>query len=313
LGCWSGQARTAAHPADLSTLTPPDHDRDHDHNQPILADLTYGGPVGYDWLTLLTDYGTYDGFAAACHGVAARIAPHVRVIDITHEVPPGDIRRGAVVLAQTVPALPNAVHVAVVDPGVGTERRAIAVEAANGVLVGPDNGLLGWAADALGGALKAVELTDPAFHEPRVDATFHGRDIFTPAAAHLAAGVDIAALGAPIDLGALVRLPAPQSRVRAGEIIAEVLTIDRFGNTQTSANREHLAAAGLPAQIEVNGHSATLARAFGDVPGGALLAYLDSAGQLAIAVNGGDAARELSLRAGDTVTVRPAPDGSISA
>lgn len=139
-------------------------------------------------LTFLTDFGLEDGFVAACHGVAARIAPAARVIDITHLVPPGDVRRGAAVLAQTVPAMPPAVHVAVVDPGVGTTRRAVAIEAKGGILVGPDNGLLSWAIGPLGGATRAVLLTNQKLWNHPVSPTFHGRDIFMPVASHLATG-----------------------------------------------------------------------------------------------------------------------------
>ena len=142
---------------------------------------------GYGWISLTTDYGRSDGFAAALHGVIARIAPTVRVIDVTHDVRPGDIARGAAVLAQTVADLPTSVHVAVVDPGVGTSRRAIALATDGGLLVGPDNGLLLPAADVLGGITEAVELTKPDWHRETVSATFHGRDIFAPVAARLAA------------------------------------------------------------------------------------------------------------------------------
>ena len=142
----------------------------------------------FRYLSFLTDYGLEDGFVAACHGVAARIAPHASIIDVTHLVPPGDIRRGAAVLAQTVPYLPPAVHVAVVDPGVGTARRGVAVAAGDSVFVGPDNGLLSWAVTASGGAARAFSLTNRELWLARVAATFHGRDIFMPVAAHLAGG-----------------------------------------------------------------------------------------------------------------------------
>ncbi|MBO0870042.1 MAG: SAM-dependent chlorinase/fluorinase, partial [Micromonosporaceae bacterium] len=138
---------------------------------------------GYGWVSFTTDYGLRDGFVAAMHGVLARQAPWVRVIDITHQVNPGDVAGGAAVLAQTVRHLPAAVHVAVVDPGVGTARRAIAVQTPGGVLVGPDNGLLPGAARELGGVTAVVHLTNPAWHAPAVSPTFHGRDIFAPVAA----------------------------------------------------------------------------------------------------------------------------------
>src|ERR1700685_3643195 len=188
----------------------------------------------YDCITFLTDYGLEDGFVAACHGVAARVAPGIRLIDITHLVPPGDVRRGAAVLAQTIPYLPRGVHVAVVDPGVGTARRGIAVVAGDCVLVGPDNGLLSWAVAAQGGATAACQLTNGELWLHPVSPTFHGRDIFTPVAAHLAAGADLSSGGTPLGLGDLVTLPAPTSRVHDGEAEGEVMSVDRFGNVQLS-------------------------------------------------------------------------------
>src|SRR5690349_16368912 len=188
----------------------------------------------FRYLSFLTDYGLEDGFVAACHGVSARIAPHAGIIDVTHLIPPGDIRRGAAVLAQTVPYLPPAVHVAVVDPGVGTARRGIAVAAGDSVFIGPDNGLLSWAVAEAGGATEAVSLTNRALWLDTATATFHGRDIFMPAAAHLAAGVPLARAGDQLDVGGLVTLPRPTSRITDGRIDAEVLTVDRFGNAQLS-------------------------------------------------------------------------------
>src|SRR5216683_2870225 len=188
----------------------------------------------YDCLTFLTDYGVEDGFVAACHGVAARISPGIRLIDITHLVPPGDVRRGAAVLAQSLPYMPPAVHVAVVDPSVGTARRAIAVQAGEGILVGPDNGLLSWAIAALGGAERAVQLTNGELWLYPVSPTFHGRDIFMPVAAHLATGIDLGSAGTDIDVKELVTLPAPTSRVSDDEAEGEVMSVDRFGNVQLS-------------------------------------------------------------------------------
>ncbi len=266
----------------------------------------------YDWVSLLTDYGTADGFVAACHGVIARIAPAARVIDITHDVPPGDIRRGAAVLAQTVRSLPAAVHVAVVDPGVGTSRRAVALRTPGGVLVGPDNGLLGWAAEALGGTTAAVDLTDPTYHERSAASTFDGRDVFAPVAAYLATGVGFAAVGAALGLRELVSLPPLRRDVTPGRIECEVLTVDRFGNVQTSALRGDADAAGLTrgADVQVTTpsgrHRIPFAHTFGDVPAGVPLCLLDSADRLALAVNGGDAAARLDLAAADPLTISAA-------
>jgi S-adenosylmethionine hydrolase len=198
-----------------------------------------------DWVSFTTDYGRADGFVAACVGVIARIAPHARVLDVTHDVPPGDVRRGATVLAQAAGYLPPAVHLAVVDPGVGTSRRGLAVVAGAGVLVGPDNGLLLPAADALGGVTAAYELAEREFWLPDVSRTFHGRDVFAPVAAHLANGVEPSALGPPVAAGDLVRLPEPVVTARPGELTAEVLTIDQFGNVQLAATASDLRTAGF--------------------------------------------------------------------
>lgn len=294
-------------------------------------------------ISFLTDYGTSDGFVAACHGVIARIAPGARVLDITHEVPPGDVRRGALVLAQTVPYLPAGVHVAVVDPGVGTARRGVAVRAGEHVFVGPDNGVLMWAADAVAGAgeaggagaaVEARKLTNRDLMLPFVSATFHGRDVFAPMAAHVAihsngsggAGAGAAvfgsgdgfraafdALGPAVDPAGLVRLPDPVAYVSDATAHGEVLTVDRFGNVQTSLTGDQLAE--LPAVVgdvltvrtaDV-AWDAVLARTFGDVTPNTLVAYLDSAGHLALAVHGGDAAALTRVRPGDVASVARRP------
>jgi S-adenosyl-L-methionine hydrolase (adenosine-forming) len=208
--------------------------------------------MSYGWVSFTTDYGRGDGFVAACLGVIARTAPHVRVIDVTHDVPPGDVRRGATVLAQTVGYLPPAVHLAVVDPGVGTARRGLAVVAGAGVLVGPDNGLLLPAAGALGGITAAYELAEREFWLPGVSRTFHGRDVFAPVVAHLANGVDPPALGPAVAAGDLVRLPEPAVTARPGELTAEVLTIDGFGNVQLAATASDLRTAGFEAGQPLN-------------------------------------------------------------
>jgi hypothetical protein len=270
--------------------------------------------VRTDWVSFLTDYGVYDGFVAACHGVIGAITPAARVIDITHDVPPGDIRRGAVVLAQTAPYLPPAVHLAVVDPGVGTARRAIALRTPGGLLVGPDNGLLGWAADALGGIEQAITLDNTEFHRNEVTTTFHGRDIFSPAAAHLAAGVELADLGSPFDPAELVALRRPVLTVEPGRIGCEVLTVDRFGNVQTSAGPDAIAAAGLRPGVTIElaagetWHQMPYGGTFATVERDRLLSYVDSAGRLSMAVNGGNAASRLRLQAGDPVEVRTMPE-----
>ncbi|XVU24110.1 SAM hydrolase/SAM-dependent halogenase family protein [Actinoplanes sp. CA-054009] len=258
--------------------------------------------AGYGWISFTTDYGTFDGFVAACHGSIARIAPDVRVIDVTHHVPPADVARGAAVLAQTAPHLPPSVHLAVVDPGVGTARRGVAIGTANGVLVGPDNGLLIWAAEALGGVEAAYELTNKDWFLGDVSRTFHGRDLFSPAAARIAGGAPIADAGAQVDPGSLIRLPAPVVSVGDGWLEAEVMTVDRFGNVQLAAEGEALR--GLSGDLVINGTvTARRGATFADVGQGDLLVFEDSAGRVAIAVNNGRAVVVLSVRPGDIVRV----------
>jgi S-adenosyl-L-methionine hydrolase (adenosine-forming) len=272
----------------------------------------------FRYLSFLTDYGLDDGFVAACHGVAARIAPHARIIDVTHLVPPGDVRRGAAVLAQTVPYLPPAVHVAVVDPGVGTARRGVAVAAGDSVFVGPDNGLLSWAVTASGGAARAFSLTNRELWLAAVTATFHGRDIFMPVAAHLAVDAELAATGAEIDVADLVTLPMPERLIRDSVAEGEVLTVDRFGNVQLSITGSDAAEIGLKsggtAFIRCGGHRLAIPYRdmFGAVAPGELVAFADSAGLVCIAVNSGDAAQRLGLApgarvsiAGRSATIRP--------
>lgn len=261
--------------------------------------------AGYEWISLTTDYGLSDGFVASCHGVIGRLAPSVRVIDVTHTVAPGDVPRGAAVLAQTVPHLPTAVHVAVVDPGVGTERRGLAVETPGGILVGPDNGLLLWAADALGGAARAVELTNPQWYATAVSRTFHGRDVFAPAAARIAFGADLAEAGPPVDLSTLVRLPDPVVAAGDGWLEAEVLTVDRFGNVQLAAPAEALGALG--ARLTVGGVRAVRGATFADAPPGGLVVYADSADRIAVAVDGGRAVVVLSVSPGDILRLESTP------
>ena len=263
----------------------------------------------FRYLSFLTDYGLQDGFVAACHGVAARIAPHASIIDVTHLIPPGDVRRGAAVLAQTVPYLPPAVHVAVVDPGVGTARRGVAVAAGDSVFVGPDNGLLSWAVTAAGGAARAFSLTNRELWLGQVAATFHGRDIFMPVAAHLAADAELAWSGTEIDVSDLVTLPVPERVVRDSTAEGEVLTVDRFGNVQLAITASDAAQAGVRsggnvlvqyAQLRLNVPYRDM---FGAVAPGELMAFTDSAGLVSLAVNGGNAARRLGLAPGARVLI----------
>jgi len=267
----------------------------------------------YDCLSFLTDYGLDDGFVAACHGVATAIAPTVRIIDITHLVPPGDVRRGAAVLAQTMPYLPRGVHVAVVDPGVGTARRGVAVAVGDSILVGPDNGLLSWAVLRAGGATTAHQLTNGELWLHPLSQTFHGRDIFMPVAAHLAAGTELSAVGSQIDVADLVMLPAPTSRVHDGEAEGEVMSVDRFGNVQlsiTASDADRLGIGfGSSLVVRCGRRQLTVPylETFAAVAPGEIVAFTDSAGLISIAVNAGDAAQQLGLPPGAHVRLSATP------
>lgn len=255
-------------------------------------------------VTFLSDFGTSDIFVGVCHGVILSRAPEAHVVDLTHEVPPQDVRTGALLLARAVPHIPGAVHLAVVDPGVGTDRAAVAVQTDRGdLLVGPDNGLLTPAADVLGGARRIHQLEPP--DGGHVSATFHGRDLFAPAAGALAAGVSIDELGPPRD--GLMHLDAPRP-VRTGDgLTAEIILEDRFGNLQLSAYpadaREVGLVVGGEVRIEWSGesHETRYVRTFGDLPAGGLGLLVDSDGALAIVVAGGSAAERLGAGPGGIV------------
>lgn len=266
--------------------------------------------MSYDWITFLTDYGLANKFTGVCRGVIARIAREARVLEITHLVPRGDVRHGAVVLEQAVPYLPRAVHLAVVDPGVGTDRRAIAVMAGGSVFVGPDNGLLMWAADELGGVEAAYKLSEPSFMLQPMSNTFHGRDLFSPFAAHIANGVDLDQLGPALPVESLVRLARPILCVEGDQVEGEVVLVDLFGNLQTSVDEAALRAistnrsGALEIRLGDAIHHISYEKTFGSVAEGALLAHIDSAGLLALAVNRGDAAKTLGMSVGSTFTLR---------
>jgi S-adenosyl-L-methionine hydrolase (adenosine-forming) len=262
------------------------------------------------FITFLSDFGLDDDFVGACHGVMKRIAPDVQIIDITHGIPPQGVLQGALVLANTLPYMPRGVHLAVVDPGVGSARRPLALRDREGRLyVGPDNGLLAPAADRGGGIEAAHELANPAFALEQVSWTFHGRDLFAPAAAHLALGLPIGELGPPIDPDALVRLDLPRASVRPGRIHARILYVDRFGNIQINVARDQLEEArvvpGTTVELELHGelYYATAARTFADARRGDLVLYEDSYRNVAVAINNGNAAELLQVSAGDDIRI----------
>ncbi len=262
------------------------------------------------WVGFLSDYGLSDGFVGICHGVIATLAPLVRVIDLSHDVPPGDLRRGAALLAQAAPYMPPGVLLAVVDPTVGTKRRGLVVQAGRSCLVGPDNGLLLPAARALGGASAAFEITSFDVMRQPVSATFHGRDVFAPVAARLASGMPATRVGAPVPVDDLVQLSEPVARLTAHRLEGEVLTIDRFGNVQTSLTAALLRDGGLHEGEVLRLHcrmgevQVPFNRTFADVQVSEPLGYIDSAGLFALALNGKSAAAKYDLRPGDPVALR---------
>jgi S-adenosylmethionine hydrolase len=260
------------------------------------------------FVTFLTDFGLQDDFVGTCHGVIAGIAPEARVIDLTHGIAPQAVLQGAVVLENTVPYLPIGVHLAVVDPGVGGDRRAVAVATRDGrVFVGPDNGLLMLAADALG-VEDAHELSDPRYRLPRVSRTFHARDVFAPAAAHLAAGVPIGELGPAVPADSLVRVDVPRPEVGRTQISATVLVIDRFGNVATNVRREQIDALAdrdgrLEIRLALDRYYASLTETFADAQPGELILYEDSYGLMTLAISRGDAAKLTGVAPGDELRI----------
>jgi S-adenosyl-L-methionine hydrolase (adenosine-forming) len=256
-------------------------------------------------IVFLTDYGRADEFVGVCHGVMAGIVPDARIIDLTHDIPRQDVMRGALTLGRATKYMPeDAVYVAVVDPGVGTERRSIAVEAATGaILIGPDNGLLSVAWQALGGAEAAAEISDPAVMLFPVSKTFHGRDVFAPAGAHLAAGVPLEAVGPALDPSALRTLEMPGPMVAVGALGCRVIGVDGFGNVQLNARPPDLDEAGLGPMLQVSGRTVPRVGIFADVPEGVLAAIVDSQGYVALVVNHGSAAQLLSLKEGSAVVL----------
>lgn len=261
-------------------------------------------------ITFLSDFGLTDEFVGVVHGVIARLAPGSRVIDLTHGVPRGDVRAGALTLMRAIQYLPEGVVLAVVDPGVGTARRAIVAETEFGPFVGPDNGLLSPAVALVGGARRIYALENPRFRIPSPGATFDGRDLFAPAAAVLASGeASPEDLGPEVDPDSVVPLLLPLPEVSPGRIVGEAWWVDRFGNVELNVGREDLEGAGIgsPVRIRVGTveHVVPLVTAYGDVAEGQPVLHVDSAGMLALAVRGGRADDTFNLGPGTAVTLEP--------
>jgi S-adenosyl-L-methionine hydrolase (adenosine-forming) len=262
-------------------------------------------------VTLLTDYGRDDDFVGVCHGVILSIHPEAQIVDITHGVRRYAVRQGALVLRNTLPYMPVGVHVAIVDPQVGTERRAIALRTADGrLLVGPDNGLLSLAWLSCGGIEQAVDVTRSPHRLEPVSATFHGRDIFAPVAAHLARGAELADAGDQLDEAELETVELPEPRSQDGALVAHVLVVDRFGNAALNVDHDDMAGTGLTlgatVELEAAGerYLGTYAQTFADVRPGELIVYEDAYRTLAVAINRGDAAGTLALRPDAEVRLR---------
>jgi len=261
------------------------------------------------FITFLSDFGLKDDFVGTCHGVMKRIAPEAQIIDITHGIPATSILQGALVLANTIGFMPIGVHLAIVDPGVGGPRRPLALRDAEGRLyVGPDNGLLLPAARRQG-VEEAHELANPEYALDSISRTFHGRDLFAPAAAHLATGVPLAELGPPVDPESLIRLDVPEPLVADGAIHATLLYVDSFGNIALNLDRDDVEALGMSsgtrAEIELAGerYYAVMARTFADARPGDVILYEDSYKNIALAISRGSAARMLHASPGQGIRI----------
>jgi len=250
-------------------------------------------------VTFLSDYGLGDDFVGVCHGVIARIAPQARVIDVTHGIARHDIRSGALVLRRALPFMPAGVHLAVVDPQVGGSRRAVGLRCADEqrLLVGPDNGLLMPAAALFGGIVEAVDIGRSPLRLDPLSASFHGRDLFAPIAAQLAAGTPLKQAGEPLDPAGLVTLDLPFAYLSSDGLVAHALQVDGYGNVALDVEPEQLARSGLQRgrQVTVNGRNALYGATFADVPAGELLLYEDGYRALSLAVNRGSALEALGL------------------
>ncbi len=269
-------------------------------------------PPRFDTVTFLSDYGTADEFVGVVHSVIRSIAPHVTVVDLTHEIPAYDVRAGSLTLGRAAQYLCPGVVLAVVDPGVGTDRRAVAVEVGDGqsYLVGPDNGLLASAVAMSGGATAVVELTNPELQLPAPGATFAGRDVFAPAAAHLCNGVPLSDLGPAVDPLTLRPGLIPLTREEDGTVVAEVLWVDHFGNCQLNVDPDEVAALGDRIQLRWGDDVRTAERAptYAGIDAGQVGLVVDSYGMLSVCMGTRSAAAELRLPVGTQVALAAAAD-----
>jgi hypothetical protein len=261
-------------------------------------------------ISFLSDFGHRDEFVGVVHGVLAKLAPDSRVVDVGHGFPRGNVKSAALALTRAVQYLPEGVCLAVVDPGVGTSRRAIAAETSWGTFVGPDNGLLSPAVAMVGGATRIVSIENPEAMIPSPGETFHGRDLFAPAAALIASGdVTIDELGPELRGEEIVPLLLPLTETVGSIVTGEAWWVDTFGNVQTNIGPEDLASVGIgPGEVVTlkigsTVHSVPWVSSYGEVEEGAVLIHVDSVGLLAVAVRGGRADEELNLAEGVAVTL----------
>ena len=260
-------------------------------------------------ITLTTDFGTRDGYVAALKGSVLRRAPDALLIDVSHEIEPGAIASGAFVLSQAAPHFPpGSVHLAVVDPGVGTARRGLAAEIGPQRFVAPDNGLLTPFLDEPGVALRVHELTRPELWNDVVSPVFHARDVFGPVAGHLATGAPLADVGPALDPASLVRLPEAQVQSEDGARVGAVVHVDRFGNLVTNLRLDPGDVRG--ARVEAAGRTFTLVRVYADVSEGELTALVGSSGRVEVACRGGSAADLLGIGRGSVVVLRALSSGT---
>lgn len=271
----------------------------------------------YDTISFLSDFGHDDEFVGVVKSVIREIAPDAVVIDLTHSIPPFDVRSGSLALARAVQYVAGGIILAVVDPGVGTDRKAVAIEVAGGggVFVGPDNGLMASAVAMAGGAERAFALTNPVYQLPAPGPTFAGRDVFGPAAAHLAAGVPIEELGEELDIHLLMPGVLPITRREGDKVVAEVLWVDRYGNAQLNVDPDEIADLGDVVLVRFHGQvrSARRATTYGSIQRGGLGLVTDSYGLVSICLERQSAAQELGIGPGDEIQLEQGDDRSLGA
>ena len=265
-------------------------------------------------VTLLTDFGLQDEYAGVVEGVIATAAPEVRVLHVSHGVPATNVRRGESMLASAISFLPVGVHLAIVDPGVGSERRAVAIRSADDRLfVGPDNGVLIAAVERCGGAVEAWEIVNPELWLEEVSATFHGRDVFAPVAARLAQGLDPATVGPIVTISSLTRLPTRQATVSSGMISGLVAFADGFGNVATTIMPADIETIGVrdggTLEIAVGDYRflGSFASTYADVEPGEIVVHVHAGGSIGVAVNRGSFAEVAATGEGDAIVLQSRP------